>query len=111
MNKIFLILLLSINLFADTLTFKGSFHTDERKVKADGRMGFPGGCIYSGLSNGGRKIKVYTKDNCPVINGLAIGSPDKKLKKIRYNGEFSCEVSEGALFEIYVMYEGECKVK
>jgi hypothetical protein len=22
-----------------------------------------------------------------------------------------CEVSEGTLFEIYVMYEGECKIK
>lgn len=59
MKKIFLILLVSANLFADTLIFKGSFHTDERKTKADGRMGFPGGCIYSGMSNGGRKIKVY----------------------------------------------------
>ena len=78
MKQIFLILL-SINLFADHLIFKGTYQTDSRKKKIDGVMGSPGGCIYSGMSNGGRKIKVYTKDSCPIITGPVIGLPDKKL--------------------------------
>lgn len=111
MKILFLSLLLVSNLFGDTLTFHGTYHTDERKEKTEGRMGFPGGCIYSGISEGGRKIKVYTRDSCPVITGPVIGLPNKKLNKTRYNGNFSCQVSEGALFELYVMYEGVCEVK
>ena len=56
-------------------------------------------------------LQVYTKDSCPTVTGPILGIPDKKLSKTRFNGNFSCEVSEGALFELYVMYEGVCKVK
>ena len=110
MKQIFLILL-SINLFADHLIFKGTYQTDLRKRKIDGVMGYPGGCIYSGLSDNGKRIEVYTESKCPLVKGLAIGSHDKKLKKVRQYGEFYCQVSDVDVYEKYIIYEGECKIE
>jgi hypothetical protein len=100
-----------MNLFADHLIFKGSYSTDKRKTKIDGVMGSPGGCIYSGLSDDGKRIEVYTESRCPITNGLAIGSHDKKLKKVRRYGEFYCQVSNVDVYKTYITYEGECKVE
>lgn len=111
MKFLLLFLFLSYSLCGDVLEFSGTYHTDRRSSKAEGRYGTPGGCIYSGLSVGERKIKVYTTESCPVITGPIIGLPDKKLKNTRIKGNFSCTVSDGALFELAVMYEGVCTVK
>lgn len=96
-------LVCAVSLMAETVTFEGVYHADERKAKAEGRKGFVGGCIYNGKASNGKLIKVYTREACLT----------KVSNKDRVKGFFVCEVvcdqCENGRKQEYLMYEGTCK--
>jgi hypothetical protein len=105
MKKIimFIALAMTLSIGAETVTFTGAYHSDERKAKAEDRKGFVGGCIYNGKASNGKLIKVYTQEVCPT----------QKTSKVRTKGTFVCEVTcdqcENGRKQEYLMYEGTCK--
>ena len=105
MKKIimFIALVMTLSISAETVTFNGTYRTDNRKAKAEGRKGFVGGCIYSGKLSNGKLVKVYTEAVCPT----------QKASKVRTEGSFTCEAvcdqCENGRKQEYLTYEGTCK--
>lgn len=96
---------LAIGLSADSVEFNGVYKsseiTTEWKKKNPNRMGFVGGCIYSGQLSNGKLIKVYTEEACKVFT------------KSKRSGSFYCDLltnypqksmEQGA----YEMWHGIC---
>ena len=101
MKKIimFIALAMTLSIGAESVTFTGIYHSDNRKEKAEGRKGFAGGCIYNGKAANGKLIKVYTKEAC--------GAKEKTKKT--FVCEVTCDQCENGRKQEYLMYEGTCK--
>ena len=97
-------LICAVSLMAETVTFEGVYHADERKAKAEGRKGFPGGCIYNGKASNGKLIKVYTREAC-----LTKVSSKERSAKATFVCEVVCDQCENGRKQEYLMYEGTCK--
>jgi len=108
MKKIFLFLIIPIlSIFADSVEFNGVYKsseiTKEWKKKNPSRMGFVGGCIYSGQLSNRKLIKVYTEEACRVST------------KSKRSGSFYCELltnyPQKSLEQgTYEMWHGTCDV-
>ena len=96
MIKIFLILFLSVNLFAEDFTFSGMYLPEARREISKKEQGFVGGCIYNGKAANGKLIKVYTKEACPKVEVSCTNViPSIRTREI----------------DIFEIENGECKVK
>ena len=92
---------MTLSIGAESVTFTGVYHSDERKAKAEGRKGFVGGCVYNGKASNGKLIKVYTKEAC--------GADQRSKTKKTFVCEVTCDQCENGRKQEYLMYEGTCK--